>query len=64
MATTAIKNKVSIPQKEYFRLKNLDKLLGDFLIYFEHIIDVREARSEVKEKKLIAQEKLFKQLGF
>ncbi len=64
MATTTIKNKVSISQKEYMRLKGLDKLFSNFLIYLEHITDIREARKEVKDKKVIKQEKLFKQLGF
>jgi len=64
MTTTTIKNKVSIPQKEYLRLKGLDKLFSGFLLYLEHFIDIRGAREEVKDKKIIAQEKLFKQLGF
>ena len=64
MATTTVKNKISIPQKEYFRLKSLDKFFGDFLLYFEHIIDIREARKDVKKRKIIAQEELFKKLGF
>jgi len=58
------KNKVVIPKEEYMRLKSLDKLLGGFLAYTEYVADIREARKDVKNKKVISQEKLFRQLGF
>ena len=63
MANSAVKEKILIPKKEYLRLKKIDSRFGDFLIYLENLIDIREARKEVKQKKLIPQEKLFKQLG-
>ena len=58
------KDKVFIPRTEYFRLKKLEERFKDFWIYLEHLMDIREAREEVKQKKIISQEKLFKQLGF
>lgn len=58
------KNKVFIPKAEYLRLKKLEERFKDFWIYLEHLMDIREAREEVKQKKVISQEKLFKQLGF
>ncbi|MEK7481783.1 MAG: hypothetical protein AAB607_00235 [Patescibacteria group bacterium] len=63
-ATTIKKNKVSISKTEYRRLKKIDEHFKDFLAYLEHLMDIREAREEVKQKKVISQEKLFKQLGF
>lgn len=60
----ATKNKVFIPKAEYLRLKKLEERFKDFWIYLEHLMDIREAREEVKQKKVISQEKLFKQLGF
>ena len=64
MNNTIIKDKISIPKAEYYRLKNLDERFRDFWIYLENLIDIREARKEVRQKKIIPQEKLFKQLGF
>jgi len=64
MNNTIIKDKISIPKAEYYRLKNFDECFRDFWIYLENLIDIREARKEVKHKKIISQEKLFKQLGF
>lgn len=62
--TTATKNKVSVSKTEYLRLKKLEKRFGDFLAYLENVADIRQARKEIKQKRVISQEKLFKQLGF
>lgn len=65
MATNAeTKNKVSISKTEYLRLRKLDERFRDFWAYLEYLIDIRDAREEVKQKKVISQEKLFKNLGF
>lgn len=61
---TISKEKVVIPKKEYHRLKKLDQRFRDFWAYFENLMDIREAREEVKQKKIIPQEKLFEQIGF
>ena len=54
---------VSVGRDEYFRLKKLEHRFGDFFAYFEHLFDIREARKEVKKRKLVSQGKLFKRLG-
>lgn len=59
-----IKDSISIPKTEYLRLKKLDRRFADFFMYIEHLTDIRDARKEVKQGKVISQEKLFKQLGF
>ena len=60
----AVKEKISILKTEYLRLKKLEEHFKDFWEYMEHLMDIREAREEVKKKKIIPQEKLFKKLGF
>ena len=60
---TLKKNTVSIARHEYIRLKKLDERFSVFFAYLEHLLDIREARKEVKKGKFIAQEKLFKRLG-
>ena len=62
--STTTKNKVFIPKAEYLRLKKLDERFRDFWLYLENLMDIREAREQIKQKKVISQEKLFKQLGF
>ena len=54
---------VTIPKTEYIRLKKLNKRFEEFWAYLEHITEIKEAREEVKKKKVISQEKLFKNLG-
>ena len=61
---TKIEEKIVISKTEYFRLKKLDQRFNVFFEYMEHLIDIRKAREEVKQKKIISQEQLFKQLGF
>ena len=64
MATVKTKEKIVIPKIEYARLKKLDRQFKSFWVYMENLMDIRDARKEIKEKKIIPQEKLFKQLGF
>jgi len=64
MATATVKDKISVPKREYLRLKALDNRFREFLSYWENITDISEARKEVKEKKIIPQEKLFRRFGF
>lgn len=61
---TMVKDRVIIPKTEYLRLKKLDKRFQDFFTYFEYLTDIKKARKEVEQKKIISQKKLFKQLGF
>ena len=43
-------DKISIPKTEYRRLKKLDERFRDFWLYLENLMDIREAREEVKQK--------------
>jgi len=61
--STNYKDKVSIPKEEYSRLKRLDNRFSDFWNYLENLMEIREARKEVKEGKTISQEELFNELG-
>lgn len=64
MDIATLKNRVYIPKNEYIRLKKIDKRFGDLLAYLENLLEIRESRKQIKNKKVIPQEKLFKQLGF
>lgn len=57
------KEKISIPKMEYLRLKELDKHFKSFWVYLRNLMETREARKEISQKKVISQEKLFKKLG-
>ena len=59
-----VKDKVSVPKMEYLRLKKLDERFRDFWVYMEHLLDIRQAREQVKKREVISQEKLFRKLGF
>ncbi len=63
MANAATKNKISISREEYLRLRKLDKQFRGFFSYLENLMDIRESREQVKQKKIISQEKLFRHLG-
>ncbi|MDP3947340.1 MAG: hypothetical protein Q8Q41_01460 [bacterium] len=64
MAAIALKEKISIPKAEYLRLKKLEERFRGFWEYMEHLSDVKEGREDIKKKRLISQELLFKKLGF
>ncbi|MEK7181382.1 MAG: hypothetical protein AAB738_03585 [Patescibacteria group bacterium] len=54
---------VTIPKEEYLRLKKLDSRFRAFLAYLEEVADIRERRKDIKNKKVVSQERLFKKLG-
>jgi hypothetical protein len=64
MANVALKEKISIPKVEYLRLKKLEARFRDFWEYLEHLSDIKDGREDIKKKRIISQEKLFKKLGF
>lgn len=64
IAVTKTKDKILISKSEYLRLKKLDGYFQDFWLYLQNLIDIKQAREEIKQKKVISQEKLFKKLGF
>ena len=57
------KEKISILKAEYLRLKELDKHFKGFWMYLKNLTEIQEAREEIKQKKVISQDKLFKKLG-
>ena len=64
MAQTMVDDQVSVPREEYLRLKEIESRFGRFLEYVAYVEDIRRAREEVRQKKRIPQERLFKDLGF
>jgi len=64
MAHAMLDDQVSVPREEYLRLKEIESRFGRFLEYVAYVEDIRRAREEVKQKKFIPQERLFKDLGF
>lgn len=64
MSDVITKGKISVSKAEYTRLKRLDEQFGKLLAYLENLVDIKSARKEVKQKKLISQEALFRKLGF
>jgi len=63
MSSMNTKNKIMIEKSEYLHLKKLDKRIGDFIAYVDHLVDIRNARHEIQKNKTISQEKLFGKLG-
>lgn len=62
--TRDIKTRVSVPRDEYMRLKKIESRFRDFWAYMERIAEIGESRNQIKQKKVISQEQLFKRLGF
>ena len=60
---TAVKKYVHVRKEEYMKLKQLQRYFGAFLNYFEHTRSIANAREDIKTKRVISQEKLFKKLG-
>ena len=60
---TEIYDYVRIPVEEYTRLKRLQEYFEGFWNYFEHLQDIKNARDDIKAKKVISQEEFFKKLG-
>mgnify|MGYP001561023584 CR=1 FL=1 len=54
---------ITVKKEEYLRLKKLEKSFGKLFNYFRHLYEISEARKEIKEKRIISQDKLFKKLG-
>lgn len=57
------KNTISIPAIEYNYLKKIEQSFEDFFGSFSHLKDIEKARKEIKQKKYISQEIVFKKLG-
>lgn len=57
------KNTIAIPTKEYNYLKKIEQSFENFFGSFSYLKEIEKARKEIKEKKYISQEILFKKLG-
>jgi len=58
-----MQNYVKISREEYAQLKKLQKYFEAFWGYLTHLHDIREARRDVRDGRIMPQEKLFKKLG-
>ena len=56
---TAVKEKNEL-KKRLTKLEKDLELMGE---YAKHVVDIKEARKEIKRGKTISQDKLFKKLG-
>ncbi len=54
---------VLVPEGELRRLKRVDKQYRSLLAYVRHLNDIRKARREVRTRRVISQEQLFRSLG-
>jgi len=63
MAKSSVKNYIRVSRDEYLKLKELQKRFESFWNYMQHIEDIRQAREDVRNRKVITQEKLFKKIG-
>ena len=57
------KNTIAVSTTEYNYLKKIEQSFNDFFRFFAHLKEIEKARKEIKEKKYISQEIVFKKLG-
>lgn len=57
------KNTIAISTVEYNYLKKIEQSFRNFFGFFTHLKEIEKSRKEIKEKKYIPQEILFKKLG-
>ena len=58
-----LKNTIIIPANEYNYLKKIERSFERFFGSFVHLKEIEKARKEIKQKKYISQEVVFKKLG-
>ena len=56
-------NTIVIPAIEYNYLKKIERSFEDFFGSFTHLKEIEKARKEIKQKKYLSQEIVFKKLG-
>ncbi len=61
--STQAKNTIVIPAVEYNYLKKIEHSFETFFGSFTHLKEIEKARKEVKQKKYLSQEIVFKKLG-
>jgi hypothetical protein len=57
------KNTIVIGTMEYNYLKKIEQSFDNLFGSFEHLKQIQRARKEIKQKKYISQELVFKKLG-
>ena len=58
-----LKNTIIIPAAEYDYLKKIEQSFERFFGSFAHLKEIERARKEIKQKKYLSQEAVFKKLG-
>ncbi|TRZ52504.1 hypothetical protein D4R99_02620 [bacterium] len=58
-----LKNTIIIPANEYNYLKKIEQSFENFFGSFTHLKEIEKARKEIKQKKFLSQEIIFKKLG-
>ena len=57
------KSTIAIPTTEYNYLKKIEQSLELFFGSFSHLKEIEQARKEIKQKKYLSQDIVFKKLG-
>ncbi|OGH67047.1 MAG: hypothetical protein A3C66_00275 [Candidatus Magasanikbacteria bacterium RIFCSPHIGHO2_02_FULL_41_35] len=58
-----LKNTIAIPAVEYNYLKKIERSFENFFSSFTHLKEIEKARKEIKQKKYLSQEIVFKKLN-
>ena len=58
-----LKNTIAIPAMEYNYLKKIEQSFESLFGSFVHLKEIEKARKEIKQKKYLSQEVVFKKLG-
>jgi hypothetical protein len=58
-----LENTIVIPAIEYSYLKKIEQSFENFFGSFAHLKEIEKARKEIKQKKYLSQEIVFKKLG-
>jgi AmiR/NasT family two-component response regulator len=58
-----LKNTISIPANEYNYLKKIEKSFEQLFSSFAEMKEIEKARKEIKSKKYISQDEVFRKLG-
>ena len=57
------KNTIIIPATEYSYLKKIERSFEQFFGSFSHLKEIEQARKEIKQRKYLSQNIVFKKLG-
>lgn len=58
-----MKNTIAIPTTEYNYLKRIEHSFERFFSSFSHLKEIEQARREIKQKKYLSQDVVFRKLG-